>query len=175
MTRKKPIWIARDFSRCSGCRMCEVACSLHHENRIWPEASRVRVFMRVPGVELPHLCTQCQDYPCVTSCQYDALSVDKKTSAVLVDREKCTSCKTCILACPGRVPFLHPSDNKVTICDLCNGDPQCAKICTEGGWNALRVVNKDDNSSYKLYSRRPDDITRDLVIMIFGEHGRDLI
>jgi len=32
---------------------------------MWPEASRVRVFMPFPGVEVPHLCSQCQDYPCV--------------------------------------------------------------------------------------------------------------
>ena len=55
---KEPIWITREFKNCSGCRMCEIECSLHHEGRIWPEASRVRVFMMVPGVDFPHLCTQ---------------------------------------------------------------------------------------------------------------------
>lgn len=86
---KKP-WIVRDYLKCSGCRRCEVACTLFHEGRIWPEASRVRVFMLVPGVEIPHLCAQCRDYPCVASCPFDALSVDKETSAVSVDKDKCT-------------------------------------------------------------------------------------
>jgi len=175
MTSKEPVWIARDLPKCSGCRMCEVACSLYHENRIWPEASRVRVFMRVPGADYPHLCTQCHDYPCVTACPVDALSVNKDTSAVIVDREKCTSCKACILTCPGRVPFLHPGDNKATICDLCGGDPQCAKICTEGGWEVLRATARGKSHSYKLYARRVNDVTKDLVTIIFGERGKELI
>jgi len=60
-----PIWIVRDYESCTGCRRCELACSLHHEGWFWPEASRVRVFMPFPGVEVPHLCAQCDDYLCV--------------------------------------------------------------------------------------------------------------
>ncbi|MGQ9461025.1 MAG: 4Fe-4S dicluster domain-containing protein, partial [Candidatus Bathyarchaeaceae archaeon] len=37
------IWVVRDYLKCSGCRKCEIACSLFHEKRIWPEASRIRV------------------------------------------------------------------------------------------------------------------------------------
>lgn len=147
---------------------------MHHERRIWPEASRVRVFMRVPGVEFPHLCAQCHDYPCIASCPVGALSIDRRTSAVIVDRDACTSCGECIQACPGRVPFLHPGDKKATICDLCDGDPQCAKVCTEGGWNALRIVKRGESHSYKLYARKPDEITKDLVTIIYGEHGEGL-
>lgn len=79
----EPIWIARDYLRCSGCRLCEIACSLSHEGMIWPEASRIRIFMLAPGAEVPHLCAQCDGYPCVASCPYDALSVDEKIGAVL--------------------------------------------------------------------------------------------
>ena len=50
-----PFWIARDYLKCSGCRKCEIACSLFHEKRIWPEASRIRVFMLVPGAEVTTL------------------------------------------------------------------------------------------------------------------------
>ncbi|MBS7631689.1 4Fe-4S dicluster domain-containing protein [Candidatus Bathyarchaeota archaeon] len=175
MDVKGQIWIARDFPRCSGCRMCEIACSLHHENKIWPEASRVRIFMKVPGAEFPHLCTQCHDYPCVSSCPVDALTVDKRTAAVLVDRDKCTGCGLCIKACPGSIPFLHPKDGKATICDLCNGDPQCTKVCTKGGWNTLRRVSRDSDYSYKLYARKPEEITKSLLTIIYGEKGEELI
>lgn len=44
---KRRIWIIRDYVKCSGCRKCEIACSLFHEKRIWPEASRIRIFMLV--------------------------------------------------------------------------------------------------------------------------------
>jgi len=95
---------------------------------MWPEASRVRVFMPFPGVEVPHLCAQCQDYPCIEACPVDALSSDPDTGAVIVDREACISCGACIRACPGSVPILHPRDNKATICDLCGGEPKCVEV-----------------------------------------------
>ncbi len=154
----KPIWIARDYAACSGCKRCEIACSWKHEGWMWPEASRVRVFMPFPGVEVPHLCAQCKDYPCVASCPVQALSTDAATGAVIVDRAKCISCGKCIKACPGNVPMLHPGDNKATICDLCNGDPECVKVCvddrprgTERAQEALREAADRDGEG----PRRP--------------------
>lgn len=174
MTVKKPLLIARDYLKCSGCRKCEIACSLHHENKIWPEASRIRVFMLVPGAEFPHFCAQCDGYPCVKSCPVEALSVSEETGAVLVDREKCTGCGQCIDACPGKIPHIHPTENYVLICDLCEGDPECVKVCREGGWSVLKVVPRDE-SVRRFYARTPEEITRDLVIKLYGEAGEKLI
>jgi len=171
----KPFWIARDYMKCSGCRRCEIACSLFHEGRIWPEASRIRVFMLVPGAEVSHFCSQCEDHPCIESCPVDALSVSKETEAILVDKEKCTACGLCIDACPGRVPHMHPTENYALICDLCEGEPECVKVCSEGGWNALRLVKKDELLCYRLYAKRPEEVTRGLVIGLYGEKGKELI
>lgn len=173
-TETEPMWVARDLSRCSGCRKCEIACSLFHENRIWPEASRIRVFMIVPGLEFPHFCAQCQDYPCVESCPAEALSISAKTAAVLVDEEKCVACGKCIDACPGRVPHVHPSKDHILICDLCGGDPRCVKVCQEGGWNVLKAVPRKDRP-YKLYARTPEETTRDLNAKIYGEYGEEFL
>jgi Fe-S-cluster-containing hydrogenase component 2 len=175
MNMVKPIWIARDYEACSGCRRCELACSMFHEGWMWPEASRVRVFMPFPGLEVPHLCAQCMDYPCIASCPVDALSKDPETEAVLVDREKCISCGDCIRACPGTVPYLHPGDNKATICDLCNGDPECVKVCAEAGYNALTLVHEKTSANRKLYSRNPVEIARNLAVKLFGEKGGEVI
>jgi len=177
MPPKEPIWIVRDYIRCSGCRKCEIACSLFHEKKIWPEASRIRVFMLVPGAEVPHLCVQCEDYPCVASCPFSALSVNKETGAVLVNKKKCTACGNCIEACPGRVPHMHPGDNYAVICDLCGGEPECAKVCREGEWNALKVVERGDGRYrlYRLFSRKPEDITRELVMNLYGEAGEEFL
>jgi len=171
----KSFWIARDYTKCSGCRMCEIACSLFHEKKIWPEASRIRVFMLVPGAEIPHFCAQCHDYPCVESCPENALTISKETEAVLVDKEKCTGCGLCIKVCPGRIPHLHPTENYILICDLCGGDPKCVKVCTEAQFGALWIVNKQETYSYKLYAKRPEETTRNLVINLYGEKGKELI
>jgi Fe-S-cluster-containing hydrogenase component 2 len=173
-SEKTPIWIARDLSRCSGCRKCEIACSLFHEKRIWPEASRIRVFMLAPGIEFPHFCAQCEDYPCVQACPVNALSVSKETGAVIVDSGVCIGCGKCIEACPGRIPHMHPRENRVLICDLCGGDPQCVKVCQEGLWNVLRVVPRG-NYSYKLYARTPEEIAKDLAVKIFREEGKQYL
>jgi len=142
---------------------------------MWPEASRIRVFMPFPGVEIPHLCAQCDDYPCVNACPVNALSVDPKTTAVLVDREVCIGCGQCIKACPGDVPIMHPKDKKAVICDLCGGDPECVKVCQEAGYNALRLVHERMSANRKLYSRNPLDVAKDLAVKMFGEKGEEVV
>jgi Fe-S-cluster-containing hydrogenase component 2 len=164
---KQPIFILRDPLKCSGCRLCEVACSLKHEGTVWPEASRIRVFEFFPGVDVPHLCTQCRDYPCVKACKYSALRVDDSTGAVLVDEEKCTGCGDCVRACPGRVMRLHPKTGKALVCDLCGGEPECVKACQEAGYGALRVVPYR-SVSFKLYSTLPEAIAQRLYETMYG-------
>ncbi|MCJ7770585.1 4Fe-4S dicluster domain-containing protein [Candidatus Bathyarchaeota archaeon] len=170
---QKP-WIVRDYIKCSGCRLCEIACTLTHEGRIWPEASRIRVFMLVPGVEVPHLCAQCSNYPCVASCQVKALSVNEQTGAVIVDEEKCTTCGACIKACPGTVPHLHPREKHIVICDLCGGEPECAKICQRAGYRALLKGTRTSSINYNLYAKNPEEITANLLVNLYGEKGEEL-
>ncbi len=168
------IWISRDYSKCSGCRKCEIACSLIHEGKIWPESSRVRVFMLIPGVEFPHLCAQCNDYPCVAACPSTALSVNEKTAAVCVDNTKCTGCGICIDNCPGKIPHINPRTKKVLICDLCGGSPECSKVCHEGGWDCLKTVEREHHP-YRLYARTPEETTKNLAIKLFGEKAEEFL
>jgi len=105
----------------------------------------------------------------------DALSVDESTTAVLVDREACTSCGNCMDACPGKVPFLHPGDNKSTICDLCGGEPECVKVCHEARYDALRLVKERMSADRKLFSRNPIEVAKDLAVKFFGEKGEEVI
>ena len=139
MMRPPPniLWIDRQYDNCSGCRMCEIVCSLHHEGQIWPEASRVRVFMLIPGIELPHLCVQCHDYPCVDACPVEALSIHEKTGAVIVETEKCTACGICKQRCQ-----VHAvSIDEVAKIDLakCLGCGLCVTGCPD---EAVKLVKK---------------------------------
>jgi len=169
MGQQNRVSINRDYALCSGCRRCEIACSLLHEKRIWSEASRVRVFMFVPGIEIPHLCFQCDRPKCVDACPESALSVDEQTGAINVDAQICTACGLCIDACPGRVPHLHPDGSHVLICDLCGGDPECAKTCQQGKWNALTLSKRDDDSSTRQQPATPQELTRRTGTLILGE------
>ena len=169
------LWVVRDYIKCTGCRLCEIVCSLKHEGRIWPEASRVRVFMLVPGAEVPHLCVQCSNYPCVAACPLEALSVHEQTGAVIINEENCTACGLCIEACPGKVPHLHPNRKKIIICDLCGGTPECAKICERAGYRALFNGTRTPSLNSDLYAKPPEEITANLVVNLYGEMGEELI
>ncbi len=166
------VWITRDFLKCCGCRKCEIACSLSHEGKIWPEASRVRVFMLVPGAEFPHLCAQCEDYPCIQACPFKALNRHPKTGAVAVVEAKCVGCGKCIDACPGRIPHVHPQTKKILICDLCGGNPKCANACEEGGWNCLQT-SSEIVSNRKAIAKIPEESTKELATKLYGEKAEE--
>ena len=169
MSGKGQVWIKRNYESCSGCRRCEIACSVHHEGgRIWPEASMVRVFMLVPGIEIPHLCFQCEGYPCVEACPVEALYVNRRTGAVNVNA-KCTACGLCIEACPGNVPHLHPEGSRIVICDLCDGRPECVKACMEGRWDALTSIPREQVPSRKSSAKTPGALTREVAERILGK------
>lgn len=161
-------WILRDYENCSGCRLCEIECSLRHEGRIWPEASRIRVFEYLPGVIVPHLCTQCPEYHCVESCPVGALSVSEETGAVIVDEEKCVLCRRCIDACPALVPRVVKAKGSVVICDLCGGDPACVKVCNDMGYGALKLIRRPNPATIRSYTVPPDQIASGLASKVYG-------
>jgi hypothetical protein len=70
---------------------------------------------------------------------------------------------------------MHPEDGKATICDLCAGDPECVKICTQGNWDTLRLTERTSEHSHKLYARRPEEITRSLLTILYDERGKELM
>jgi len=137
--------------------------------------------MYVPGVDIPHFCAQCDNAPCVESCKFDALSVSPKTGAILVDRNKCTACGACIWACPGNIPHLHPNGKYALICDLCDGDPQCVRVCKDGKWDVLEIESSKHaiigfwDALHKLYAQTPEKITERVVKAVYGEAGEDLL
>ena len=65
--------------------------------------------------------------------------------------------------------------NYAVICDLCGGDPKCVKACTDGKWNALQIIEKDDSYNFVLYSRTPEEVTRELAIQLYGEKGKEVV
>ena len=126
-----------DYEKCTGCRNCEMACSVFHVQASNPAKSAVRVVKWARGgVNVPVVCQQCEDPACANICPVQAVSRDAETDAVVVDHDLCVGCRMCTVACPfGAV--LHMED-KVVKCDLCDGDPQCVKFCET---EALEYVN----------------------------------
>jgi len=107
-----------------------MACSLENTGVYNPSQSRIKVFsFEEEGRKVPYTCTQCDEAWCMQSCPTDAIKLDKLTGAKVVSDETCVGCKVCTISCPfGTINYVAET-GKVAKCDLCGGDPECAKAC----------------------------------------------
>ena len=134
-----------DPGRCTGCLQCEMACSLDNEGVFNPAKSRIKVFtFHHQGRFAPFTCTQCDEAWCLHACPVEAIIIDRATGAKRVLDDKCVGCKVCTIACPFGTINYNSATGKVIKCDLCGGDPECAKACPtaaitwiDGDWTGL--------------------------------------
>lgn len=126
-------YILADPEKCIGCRTCEVACMMSHQDAAAPDAltSRIRVvkggtFTTAVG------CHQCEDAPCANVCPTGAIR--RTAGAWLVDQARCIGCKSCMVACPfGAMQVRYVAERARALkCDLCahrEGGPACVEAC----------------------------------------------
>ncbi|HBI6864898.1 TPA: 4Fe-4S dicluster domain-containing protein [Enterobacter cloacae] len=126
-------FILADPEKCIGCRTCEVACMMSHQDAAAPDAltSRIRVvkggtFTTAVG------CHQCEDAPCANVCPTGAIR--RTAGAWLVDQARCIGCKSCMVACPfGAMQIRYVAERARALkCDLCahrEGGPACVEAC----------------------------------------------
>lgn len=123
---KKRLFAITD--KCTGCNRCAYICSASHEGVFSPNKSRIHInTFPLHGYSVQSICFQCTKASCLESCPEAAL-YKNSSGVVLLSRDKCTGCGECVIACPyGMIE----TDGKGTVrkCDLCGGDPRCAKEC----------------------------------------------
>jgi Fe-S-cluster-containing hydrogenase component 2 len=126
--------------RCVGCRVCELVCSDFHDGVFQPSKARIQILSFDETVQdIPLVCQQCPDAPCIAACPTEALYRDEKTQAVVVNQDLCIQCQACIDACV--VGFNEVESNEKLVirfdeteqmpikCNLCDGDPRCVQFC----------------------------------------------
>ncbi len=116
-----------DLELCDKCRECKVACAYfyHPQNNGIDSLREYATFATI--------CRQCAEAPCVNSCYHNAL--EKQADGLLKRYSmRCTSCKSCAIACPFGVifPELIPYIN--SRCDYClslgkQKMPLCVSSC----------------------------------------------
>jgi Fe-S-cluster-containing dehydrogenase component len=130
-----------DFEKCSGCRICEMVCSLEHAKMCSPAKSRISIIKwEEEGISIPSMCQQCEEPLCMKVCPVEGIRRDKETGAILTDPDLCIGCKMCIMVCPFGGPSVDPEEGKIIRCDLCEGDPKCVNFCPQ---EALMWVRAD--------------------------------
>jgi len=134
---------------CTGCRSCELACSLANANVFNPQRARIKIVALGAGIDIPVTCQQCEDPWCQKACYVNAIVKDKKLDIFIVDENKCIGCGNCVGACPYGIILLDPITNKAIKCNLCNGKPACVVICPS---HVLEFIT--DNDISKVNRRR---------------------
>jgi len=128
-----------DPEKCTGCRICESACSIHHEKVCNPTRARVHVVKwETAGLYIPIVCLQCDTPICETVCPMRAIKRDPKSGAMLIDSALCVGCRLCVQFCPFGGVEIDAKTGKIIKCDLCGGEPICVKFCDP---EALQYVN----------------------------------
>ncbi len=138
-----------DVARCNGCYCCQIACKDEHVANDWspyakpqPDTGqfwfRLHEYVRgtVPKVKLHYLgvpCQHCDEAPCLASCPMGAI-YRRNDALVVIDPERCTGCRECLLSCPYDALFFNEDLN---IAQKCTG---CAHLLDEG-WAAPRCVD----------------------------------
>ncbi len=139
-----------NHEKCTGCRLCEMACSVKHTGVNNTSRSRIHVIKwPMEGFNLPMLCQQCEDAPCIAVCPKDALSRDPVLGRVALNYDLCIGCKMCVTACPFGGMGIDAAARQVVKCDLCDGEPICVRFCDPGALefipaSSVNLVKKRD-------------------------------
>lgn len=132
----KRIYVNEEW--CLGCHLCEYNCAYANSGvknmvkalKDKPVFPRVRV-EDSGKITYAVSCRHCEDPLCIKGCISGALH--KENGVVVIDKEKCVGCFTCVLLCPYGAVMPSPDGTAAQKCELCVnnsfGEPSCVKGC----------------------------------------------
>jgi anaerobic carbon-monoxide dehydrogenase iron sulfur subunit len=139
-------FVTVDPAKCTGCGICELACS-QEKGESSQLQSRIRVVRMKPLFNFALACRSCEDAKCVKACPEKALSQAESTGIIMVSDKKCKGCDWCVQACEHGGITIHPETGLAVACDLCGGEPQCVEFCPE---EALETVSTDEEAEKRM-------------------------
>ncbi len=133
VARTRALNIQVNAVKCTACKACEMACSFTKEGVFAPSLSRIRVIQRdSAGLNVPVVCANCANAPCISACPTGAVYRDASVPAVRISEDECIGCGACVRACPFGAADMNEERGVAIICDLCGGKPACVDHCIYG-------------------------------------------
>ena len=134
-----------DLDICNSCDECKIACDYfyHTQNNGITSLREYATFATI--------CRHCEEAPCVNACYHNAL--ERAPDGHLKRyKMRCTSCKSCTIACPFGVifqDFIPYLDSK---CDYCLGKegglPKCVSTCHQ---KAVEIKEVEEDLEKNIY------------------------
>lgn len=186
---KEFVGVLVDTTRCIGCRSCEVACSVTHDNFV-PDVKNdnalesirdtsdkqytvVNRFKTEKGdVFVKKQCLHCWQPACAAACLVNAM-LKTKEGPVTWNGDKCMGCRFCMISCPFDIPKFEYSgwNPRIQKCNMCyerlqeGKRPACVESCPTDALMFGQKRELMEIARHRVYSR-PDKYVRH----IYGEH-----
>ena len=121
-----------DTNKCTGCRHCEVACSMvHNQDKVNYHRARIRIIVLedrfLPLIAGPYV-------PETEECASKKL--------VQIGDKVYDQCIICRASCPNKSIFKEPDSGIPLKCDFCafrEEGPACVQVCASGALEIIKI------------------------------------
>jgi anaerobic dimethyl sulfoxide reductase subunit B (iron-sulfur subunit) len=133
---------------CTGCYTCQIACKDKNNLEVGEQFRKVyeitggeyikkgsAITQDIYAFWISVSCNHCIDPICVKKCPTGALKKRLEDGIVVVDKNKCVGCSSCVKSCPYEAMQYDSDTKKVSKCDFCldliesGKDPVCVSAC----------------------------------------------
>lgn len=133
---------------CTGCYTCQIACKDKNNLEVGERFRKVyeitggnyirkgnAIIQDIYAFWISVSCNHCIDPICVKKCPTGALKKRLEDGIVILDKNKCVGCTSCVKSCPYEAIQYDSNIRKVSKCDFCldlierGKDPVCISAC----------------------------------------------
>jgi Fe-S-cluster-containing hydrogenase component 2 len=144
-------FIKTNFDLCTGCGICQLACSLRLLGGYNPHRALLKITHCQENLyHHPVVCNQCRNAYCANVCPVKAIQRNPATGALEVDHDTCVGCNLCWRYCPVGVVGVDPELKRSVKCDLCQGDPSCVAACPTGALELAAIEAAEDEGQTEV-------------------------
>jgi anaerobic dimethyl sulfoxide reductase subunit B (iron-sulfur subunit) len=171
---------------CTGCYTCQIACKDKNNLEVGEQFRKVyeitggnytkkgnAIIQDIYAFWISVSCNHCIDPICVKKCPTGALEKRLEDGVVVVDKNKCVGCTSCVKSCPYEAIQYDSSTKKVSKCDFCldliesGKDPVCVSACPMRAldYGELEVLNEKYGNINETEGLPSSNITQPALVI----------